>query len=235
MDGTGKLFAPLLATLGAEVTSIVVQYPDWPLDYAGHVDVALRALPKDRPYILLGESFSGPIAISIAARSPVGLRGYILCSSFLTCPQAAGRLMRPWVALLSPQSAPEMVARYFPKGRFVTPELQRLHAEALNVVSPETLVARMKAIANVDARDDLMRVSVPGLFLRATDDRLVPSSAARAFAELAPNANVAEIEGPHLLLQSNPAAAIRVIRKFMCETAGTGDAIPQTSQQAPSL
>lgn len=66
MDGTGCLFAPITAALGEDVESMVVRYPDEELDYSAHEAIARAALPLERPHVLLGESFSGSIAISIA-------------------------------------------------------------------------------------------------------------------------------------------------------------------------
>ncbi|HMA00429.1 MAG TPA: hypothetical protein VKP66_20995 [Steroidobacteraceae bacterium] len=74
LDGTGKLFAAFLRALGPGVESRVVEYsPDEPLGYE-ELELRVRAaLPRDRPYVLLGESFSGPIAMRIAASAPAGL------------------------------------------------------------------------------------------------------------------------------------------------------------------
>jgi pimeloyl-ACP methyl ester carboxylesterase len=55
----------------------------------------------------------------------------------------------------------------------------------------------------------LDRIRVPTLYLRATEDRFVPRSAAAPFARLASGARVVEIEGPHFLLQANPVEAAR--------------------------
>ena len=104
-------------------------------------------------------------------------------------------------------------------GRFASPPLRRLRAEVLSSVSNETLVARLKAVANVDVREKVALVTVPGLYLRATHDRLVSHSAAAVFSRLAKNANLVDIEGPHFLLQSNPSTTARVIRNFMSEIA----------------
>jgi pimeloyl-[acyl-carrier protein] methyl ester esterase len=70
LDGTGKLFAAFVRALGAGVESRVVGYsPDEPLGYE-ELELKVRAqLPLDRSYVLLGESFSGPIAMRIAARA----------------------------------------------------------------------------------------------------------------------------------------------------------------------
>jgi pimeloyl-ACP methyl ester carboxylesterase len=219
MDGTGTLFAPLISELGPNVSTVVVRYADRPQDYAAHETTALSALPEGQTYVLLGESFSGPIAISIAARSPPRLLGYILCCSFLTCPRRVLRLMRPLLGFLPPQRVPDALAAHFLMGRFATAELHELHAGALKQMSPETLVARLKAIAYVDVRDKVARASVPGLYLRATEDRMVPGSAATTFAKLAANGMIVDVEGPHFLLQSNPAKAARIITTFIDNAA----------------
>ena len=73
MDGTGMELTDFVAALAPELEAIVVTYPnDRPMDYAGHEVVARASLPIDRPFVLLGESYSGPIAISIAASAPPG-------------------------------------------------------------------------------------------------------------------------------------------------------------------
>ena len=68
MDGTGQLFAPFLAALGPEFRTRVVSYPvDQPLGYAELELLARAAIPARGPYVILGESFSGPIASMISA------------------------------------------------------------------------------------------------------------------------------------------------------------------------
>jgi alpha-beta hydrolase superfamily lysophospholipase len=100
LDGTGEQFAPLIDALGPDVPTVVVRYPDAPLDYEAHEQIAASALPRDRPYILLGESFSGPIAISLAAQFPRGLLGCILCASFVKTPRRILRLALPLLGLM---------------------------------------------------------------------------------------------------------------------------------------
>ena len=80
-----------------------MRYPDQPQDYAGHENAVLAALPEQQTYVVLGESFSGPIAVSIAGRSPPGLLGFILCSSFLSCPRRVLNYVRPLLGLVPPQ------------------------------------------------------------------------------------------------------------------------------------
>src|SRR5438105_3993436 len=90
MDGTGELFAPFVAALGREFNVKVVAYPTAaPLGYDELESVARAALPAEGPYVILGESFSGPIAISLAASGSPGLKGLVLCCSFVSNPRPA--------------------------------------------------------------------------------------------------------------------------------------------------
>jgi len=218
MDGTGELFAPLVAALGADVPTVIVRYPDLPLDYAGHLEVARNCLPQDRPYIVLGESFSGPIAVTLAADPPPGMLGYVLCASFVCCPRPILKLLRPTLDFLPPQQVPSVLANYFLLGRHGSGAIRLAHRRVLQNVSPRTLTARLNAIANVDVRNELTRAQMPGLYLRATEDRIVPPAAALTFAKLASNARVVDIEGPHFLLQTNPTVAAGILKAFMAQT-----------------
>ena len=78
LDGTGKLFSEILKALEGRVATLIVDYPkDVSLGYdeLEVLKVRCAALPDDRPFVLLGESFSGPLAIRIAAHPPPGLCG----------------------------------------------------------------------------------------------------------------------------------------------------------------
>ena len=107
LDGTGKLFSEFVKELGPSVDSLIVTYPkDLPLGYHDLEALVWAALPRDRPFVLLGESFSGPIAIRIAARSPAGLVAVILCGSFAKNPFPWARWARPLAAYLPLKSLP---------------------------------------------------------------------------------------------------------------------------------
>src|SRR5689334_21645025 len=89
MDGTGELFAEfrLMKPAGFEVS--VIELPEEPLSYADLERLIEPRLSQDEPFVLLGESFSGPLAIRLAAKRPPNLRGLILCNSFVSAPRAA--------------------------------------------------------------------------------------------------------------------------------------------------
>src|SRR5450631_1631029 len=96
MDGTGKLFAPLIEAISSNVRIQVVRYPvECAGGYKQLTDLVKQALPSEGDYVLLGESFSGPIAVSIAAELPPRLRGLVMCCSFVTNPQPQFILFSP--------------------------------------------------------------------------------------------------------------------------------------------
>lgn len=215
MDGTGELFSPLLDLLPAGVSVTVVRYPDRRSNYAGHEAVARAELPKDAPFVLLGESFSGPVAVAIAAAPPPNLAGVILCASFLTCPHPLLKLLGPLAACASPKLVPDSIAQRSLLGRFATPALRAAHARALSHVSSPTLTARLHAMSNVDLRAALASVRLPSLYLRATEDRIVAARFADEFAAHAHAGTVIGVEGPHFLLQANPRASAHHIVSFI--------------------
>lgn len=215
MDGTGTLFAPLQAAFDSRVETRVVRYPDRPGGYEEHCDAVRRALPADRPFVLLGESFSGPVAIEIAAAAPPRMCGMITCASFVTCPNPLLSTFHFLATFASPKLVPGFIAQHFLLGRFATPGLVAAHENALRQVSARTLAARLRAIAEVDVRAQLQKVRLPALYIRATEDLLVPRRAGDEFLTQAPQTKLAEIVGPHFLLQSNPRESAACIQNFM--------------------
>ena len=68
LEGTGELLAPLVRALGDAIETKVLRYPaDAPLSYAELLPRVRAELLQDEPFVLLGESFSGPLAIMLAA------------------------------------------------------------------------------------------------------------------------------------------------------------------------
>ena len=216
MDGTGELFEPLLAAIGDSIPTVVVRYPGAePLDYAELKRLVRAALPLDRPFVILGESFSGPIAVSMASDAPRGMAGFILCASHLSGPGAWLRTFSGLLRLVPLRTVVRLVGARRLMGRFETPGLRELLLEAPGKVSPDVLRARVRSVLCTDVSSELAATRLPSLYLEATEDRVVPQSAAVTFARLAARGRVVTIAGPHLLLQCAPIEAVRAIRDFM--------------------
>ena len=223
MDGTGDLFAPLLAELDAAITPLVVRYPcDECLDYAALTSLARAALPRHGAYVVLGESFSGPIAVKLAAEAPSGLVGLILCASFVANPTLWLRPLRALVPIAPVALLARVVGPRSLMGRFQTAALRELLRNALRRVPSTVLRARILATLDVDVSAELARVRVPTCYLRATEDRLLGAAAAEGYLHSARNGKVVDVVGPHCLLQCVPRAATKAIGEFVSSLPSQG-------------
>lgn len=216
MDGTGLLFAPLVEALGDGGAVQVVTYPSMPSDtYAALERVAESQLPKDGPLVLLGESFSGPIAIALAARYPQRVVGLILCCTFARTPYPRLAWLR-WLARLMPvKEASQWMASPVLLGRFASPALRQGLGRALAGVSPAALATRLEAVLSVDVTSDLRRLDIPILDLRASEDRVIPRGASDVIRACQPGVRALQLVGPHGLLQAAPIASACAIRDFL--------------------
>jgi pimeloyl-[acyl-carrier protein] methyl ester esterase len=218
MDGTGALFAEFVTGLGNDCTPIIVSYPGkQALGYHALTEWARPHLPTDRPFVLPGESFSGPVAIALAASRPAGLAGLVLCCSITRNPLPLLHPLRGLTRLLPLKASLAGLIAPFLLGRFSTAHLRAAVRHALNDVAADTLRHRLREVLEVDFSERLKDVLVPVLYLQATEDRVVPSSAAVYLSKLAPTVRVESIEAPHLLLQAQPAEAARIVAEFARE------------------
>lgn len=214
MDGTGELLAEFATALAPDLDARIVAYPvDKPLNYAALTAIAADALPRDEPFVLIAESFSGPIAIELAARRPEGLVGLVLCASFAKAPKSATlRIFETILRTLPTDKLPLGLAMPWLMGRWSTREWARRVRDAVRGVSAETMRARLRAVADVDVTAMIARIDCPLLYLKGSHDRLVGDAGWLAIRERSRNAVCIEIAGPHFLLQAKPeecAAAIK--------------------------
>jgi len=217
LDGTGALFGAFRRALDRGVRTVVASYPmDKDAGYAELETVARSLLPRDAPFVLLAESFSGPIGISIAASPPAGLRGLILVCSFALNPHPALAFLRQLVPFLPIGLIPTRLLAWPAFGRFSTPVLRVRLADVLSRVPPAVINARLRALIEVNVAARLALIGVPALYLRASEDRLVPGSASAVFAAV-PRIRIGEVEGPHFLLQASASAAAAHVMAFLRE------------------
>jgi pimeloyl-ACP methyl ester carboxylesterase len=219
LDGSGVMFRPLVAELPPQIRPIVLSYPqDKMLGYHDLLPLVLAALPKNLPFILLGESFAGPLALMAAATRPINLRGVILCATFVRNP---AWLRVAWLR----HFAHPLAFRLFPAlkrikatlGGYSTPELALLEAEALSDVRPEVLAHRVRAAMRVNVLPELISCPVPILYIRGDYDQVVTKHNLTEIVAARPSVQVAHIPSPHLVLQTEPAAAADAISKFIAK------------------
>ncbi|MDO8438978.1 MAG: alpha/beta fold hydrolase [Telluria sp.] len=211
MDGTGELFSGFAAALGDELRTQVISYPpDHALDYRSLADFVRERLPLEEPYVLLGESFSGPVAIALAAEGHPGLLGLVLCCTFARNPFPAASRRHPLTALMPVNSRLFSLAGPLLRGGHALPELSRV----LEHVPASVLRARLREVMKVDYSARIDDIKVPVLYLQAKDDHIVPVSAARHLETHCPSMLIKRFTAPHLLLQTVPVEAAAQVLEF---------------------
>ncbi|HEX7642301.1 MAG TPA: alpha/beta hydrolase [Burkholderiaceae bacterium] len=231
MDGTGLLFQPWIAAKPDGFDLRVIDYPvDAALGYQELLPLVRVRLPQDRPYILLAESFSGPLGLMLAAEAPSGLAGLILCCTFAKNPL-------PWLVFAKPLLggtgflvSPALLARLGHRalfGRFADAQTKAALSGALRRLHPSVLQARMLAVLGADVSALLPRVCVPALYLSAGEDRVVPASALRRLVEALPRMRISRIATPHMLLQTAPQEAWKAVVTFLDHCRAKDDVEPR--------
>lgn len=216
LDGTGDLFEEFVRATPDEHEVTVVSYPlDQELSYGQHVEFAMGRLPSSGPFVVLGESFSGPVAISLAARHPPDLVGVVLCNTFACAPGWRGFARLPWTTLFSLRLNRFTAGLHLVGFSNVGPWIERIR-EANRKTAPRVLARRMQEVLSVDVRDRLESIRVPILYLRGTRDRLVGRGSLARILERRPDVHIAPIDAPHLTLQLEPERSWAAI----CETFG---------------
>jgi pimeloyl-ACP methyl ester carboxylesterase len=216
LDGTGDLFAPLLGELSKDLQPIIVRYPARePLGYSRLRQLVLETLPSNGTFVILGESFSGPVAISVAAHAPERCRGVLLCASFVSSPVPLAKVLSALVGVAPIRWAARTLWPRRLMGRFASADVRSLMFAALDAVSDEVLRTRIREVLSVDVSSELAGLDLPTLYLQATEDAAMPKAAAVKFARLARRGRVEAVVGPHFLLQCSPAAAARAIESFV--------------------
>ena len=218
LDGTGKLFAEFLEALDLGSGAQVVPYPpDIPLGYDELEALVRAALPTQGRFVLLGESFAGPLAIRIAAHPPPGIVGLILCVTFASNPYPYLGWARGLAAFLPLKSLPRWLRAPLMWGSASPSTAPRQSERAMAGVAAGVIRRRIAALLAVDETAALGRVSVPTLVLRATGDRVVSEAATMKIMRGIGHARRVDVDGPHLLLKTRPQECADAVLKFIRE------------------
>lgn len=217
MDGTGKLFEPLLRVLPAELEPIVVSYPNRIQTWQELQRKVEEVSPSEAPYVVLAESFSGPVALRIGVHAMNKPRAIVLCASFCQNPVSRHAVLCELaikLGLLTLQ-APEFVVRTLLLGDNASSEVINRFYEAVRSVDSKVLASRARMILNLNVETELTTCDVPILYVRATKDRLVSSETVEVMKELNPKMQVAEVEGPHFIVQRAPYQLVDALSSFL--------------------
>lgn len=181
-------------------------------DLADHVRPYLR----ERTDLLVAESFSGPLAVKLAADGRHEIGAVVLIASFASAPRrlpggavTLARCLPSQRRAFGRAAAPLLIGRER-AGAFAS-EL----ADAMRTVEPRVVAGRIGQVLAADERSALRRLDLPVLYLRASADRLVPPRAAEVIRRHGRDVSVMTIKGPHFLAQAAPEACWAEIERFL--------------------
>ena len=215
MDGTGKLFKGFVRALPKGIAPEIVSYPaDEALGYDELL--ALIKIP-DMPFAVVAESFSGPLAVRLAAQAPRHLKALVLVATFVRKPV---RIIPRWMRILvTPKlfkvHPPDWALRWALMGGDRHEDITSDFQEILKAVRPEVFALRLREILNVDVSREFSRLSIPLLYVAGRRDRLVSQRVAKGLAKLHPGMETVTLDAPHLVLQSQPLEAATAISGFL--------------------
>ncbi len=221
LDGSGRLYGPLLEAGPRAFRPEVVSYPpDAVLGYDDLAALVRARLPAER-FVLVAESFSGPIAVRLAAERPKALAGLVLAATFLHSP--LNPLLHPIRGLVGARffglALPAALIRWFMAGPDAPEAIVEEAQRAVAAVSADVMARRAAESLRIDVREELARVEAPLLYLSPTRDRLLRADVAEEILAIRPDAEVAQIEAPHMILQRCPHASLARIEEFVRRTS----------------
>jgi pimeloyl-[acyl-carrier protein] methyl ester esterase len=223
LDGTGIMFQPIIDELKAHVDPIVVSYSQKEeCSYPKLTDYVSTLLPQNE-YFILGESFSGPIALMLADRKPEGLKGIILCATFISNPSALfpsllSFLVRAPLFSVWPVSVKAKILTGGRSDDRIEQLIQDIRGKATNTA----MAARAREAMKVNVSEELRRSEYPMLYLRGARDIIVGSHNLKKIQAIKGEVSDVTLDTSHLVLQEAPRDSAEAIQKFIKTTTEQG-------------
>ena len=201
-DGTGHFFADLRrALVGYDVElAAYPQYGDQSYERLGRL--ILPSLPRDRDYVLVGESFGGPLALWLALHARHKPVRIVLGASFAASPFGLiGRLILPLlgIGLVLPLWTWQINFILFNNRNR---QMAETVYQTVKNLPRSVLLDRVRAVLTCDMRGGLAQIAIPVLCLNAARDRLLPPWLPRGLDGL-PDATTVALDLPHMIFQSD--------------------------------
>jgi pimeloyl-[acyl-carrier protein] methyl ester esterase len=114
-------------------------------------------------------------------------------------------------------NSPRFTLEYFVLGQNASSTPIHKFHRVLRSVSPEVMSGRTREALDSDARRALAQTTVPLLYVEATEDHLLADSCLEEMKLIKPDMLIAQVAGPHLLLQCEPQKVADIVSAFIRE------------------
>ena len=217
LDGTGLLFKSFLSHLQGIDTQVISLPMEGDQCYETLTNYVVSKLP-DEPFVLLAESFSGPIAARIVASGLFHIKRVIFVATFLTPPRRFILSLIRHIPLKRMMRLPfsDYAIKMLFVGRQSDKTLLDEFRHVLKQVPELILKQRISSIMNqaslhVDSRID-------AVYVLPTHDLLVPRKSIHDFGKAFQRLDVRSIPGPHFILQANPKECADKLEAYLIDT-----------------
>ncbi|MGO8912365.1 MAG: alpha/beta fold hydrolase [Bradyrhizobium sp.] len=174
--------------------------------------------------IVLGNGYGGFVALQMAIRHPAIASQLVLADCGAVFSEPGREAFRNMAAVskargLAAITDVAMRRLFAPEFQAQHPDLMRDRREAFLKTDPEVFQAACAALAELDLRPQLWRVSVPVLVLVGEHDEATPPPMSREMAALLPNARLKILAGcAHVPQLQSPEAFLDAIGDFLPAT-----------------
>jgi len=217
LHGTEELYQSLRDRLPEGVVAEFVNLPSkGKQDYqtlADHLDRELPKTSNGSKRLFIAESFSGPLAIRLAAMRREEIAGIVLAACFCEAPLNPGIALLPLRPLFMVKP-PRKALRHFLIGNDAGEAEVAGFQEVVQSIPSATLSKRIRTILELTEDDNPDVPNIPILILQANNDNLVPWEAQSKLEANYPEATIHWIESPHLIFQRCPGECIQHIVDF---------------------
>ncbi len=205
LDGTGRLFEPVIPLLEQQFRLTVVTYPNLN-SFNDYINCARSQLPAEPGYSILAESFSGPVALALMAQQGDQIGPSVLAATFSRSPLQALTQMASIIPsqLFSIGTLNEYCLDVSANSSHDDTDTAPLPMDVTQQLDGSQLKHRIEINSRIDITAMLPDIQTPLLYLRATRDRIVSEAHAELLQDNLPNLRRVDIDAPHLLLQTRP-------------------------------
>lgn len=220
LDGTGKLFQPLINELPSNIEHQIISYPE--NDCLSLKDLeayVIERLPKTENFILLAESFSGPIGYLIAKRNLDNMKGIFFVATFLQNPNKTLLILNkllPFSVLLK-LPIPNLIIKQIFFSKDTENHVISLFKETIKNLNSNVISFRLNEISKLSL--ELDKIEIQSFYIQALNDKLVTRNCLSSFTDISDSLKMLRIAGPHFILQTQPqqcaefiASEIRLIK-----------------------
>lgn len=224
LDGTGLLFKPLIATLPSNIDTLIITYPpNIALTYQELVEFVINQLPKE-DYLLVGESFSGPIVYQVALHSTKYLKSVVFVATFLSNPRPHIPNLFGFLPVHFVSTLPTPILKSLFLGSTVDNQTIKLFKQAIGEVAPNVLTFRLREIFKLSPKH-FPSCHLRAIYIQAINDKFISNNNVSIFKQVFKDFHLFKVMGTHFILQANPEACAKIVMNEIRIISDTVDTV----------